>query len=280
MNNLTVKAVPFMGNELMAARDEDTGKIYAGVSYICKGIGLTEKQKDNEVSKIQKDLVLRKGEKKLPLKFEGQVREIQCIEIDFIPLWLAKISITPAMQRERPEAADKLVQYQLKTQKVLAAAFLPRAAKQLESVDSLNGMAKIILPVFASAGMRPEFQALALKQIYRRAGIDLPVDGLKTEREFYDLSTIARMSGIFSRSGKPHEKAAGAIIRELEISEDEREIVTFEKNGHQGTTYQYSQAVADKVKQWVMAHGYPDSVRGGGRNSYIVCYSSQPALAS
>ncbi len=58
-NQLSVKAVPFMGDELMAAKDEETGKIYAGVSYICKGIGLTEKQKDIEVSKIQKDLVLQ-----------------------------------------------------------------------------------------------------------------------------------------------------------------------------------------------------------------------------
>ena len=48
-------------------------------SCICKGIGLTEKQKDNKVSKIQKDLVFQKGAKKLPLKFEGQVREVECI---------------------------------------------------------------------------------------------------------------------------------------------------------------------------------------------------------
>ena len=280
MNNLTVKAVSFMGDELMAARDEDTGKIYAGVRWVCDGIGLSEGQAKAERLRIQNDVVLKQGGRNLVLPTKGGKQEVQCLDNEFVPLWLAKISITPAMQRERPEAADKLVQYQLKAQKVLAAAFLPRATKQLESVDALNDMAKFVLPVFASAGMRPEFQALALKQIYRRAGIDLPVDGLKTEREFYDLSTIARMASIFSRSGKPHEKAAGAIIRELEISEDEREIVTFEKNGHQGTTYQYSQAVADKVKQWVAVHGYPDSVRGGGRNSYIVCYSSRPALAS
>ena len=142
-NQLSVKAVPFMGDELMAAKDEETGKIYAGVSYICKGIGLTEKQKDNEVSKIQKDLVLQKGAKKLPLKFEGQVREVQCIELDFVPLWLAKITITPTMQTEHPEVADKLVQYQLKAKDVLAAAFI-QPQKPMSTLDFLEYTVKAI----------------------------------------------------------------------------------------------------------------------------------------
>ena len=53
-------------------------------------------------------------------------REVFCLKIDYVPLWLAKISITPTMQNEHPELADKLLQYQLKAKDVLAAAFLPQ----------------------------------------------------------------------------------------------------------------------------------------------------------
>ena len=41
MNTLEVKRVPFMGTDLMAARD-DEGTIWAGVSYICNGLGLSK----------------------------------------------------------------------------------------------------------------------------------------------------------------------------------------------------------------------------------------------
>ena len=43
-NRLEIKRVPFMGAELMAARDTD-GQIWAGVSYICNGIGLNKNEK-------------------------------------------------------------------------------------------------------------------------------------------------------------------------------------------------------------------------------------------
>lgn len=124
VNNLTVKSIPFLGNTLMAAKDETTGKVFAGVSYICRGIGLSKDQKDNEVRRVQRDIVLLWG----CVRFDAGVfdpnNEAVALDIDYIPLWLAKISITPAMQREQPEVAERLVKYQLKAKDVLAAAFL------------------------------------------------------------------------------------------------------------------------------------------------------------
>lgn len=60
MNELEVRKVPFMGAELMAARDND-GQIWAGVSYICRGIGLSKNEKDRQVKNVQSDRVLMKG---------------------------------------------------------------------------------------------------------------------------------------------------------------------------------------------------------------------------
>lgn len=128
MNQLQVieqKLIPFGDHELLAVKMAD-GKIYTSIALLCRGVGLSEKQKDAQVAKIQSDMVLNQGFEKLPLKFEGQVREYLCIELDYLPLWLAKISITPQMQQTNPLAVENLVNYQLKAKDVLAEAFLPK----------------------------------------------------------------------------------------------------------------------------------------------------------
>ena len=78
----------------------------------------------NERKKIKKDLVLSQGGLNLTLPTNGGEQDISCIELDYLPLWLAKISITPKMQKENPIVTTKLVNYQLKAKDVLAQAFI------------------------------------------------------------------------------------------------------------------------------------------------------------
>lgn len=122
-DELVVKEVEFMGDMLMAAKDSN-GNIWAGVSYFCNALGMSKGQKDRQVTNVQKDETLKRG----CFKFEAGVfdvaNEIVALRIDFIPLWLAKISITDTMKREHPELADKLLEYQLKAKDVLAQAFI------------------------------------------------------------------------------------------------------------------------------------------------------------
>ena len=126
MNSLTeIKRVPFMGCDLMAAKAED-GTIYAGVSYICNGMGMSEGQVKAERVRIRNDSVLSKGGRNFVLPSGGGSQETLCLELDYLPLWLAKISITPTMKAENPQLAERLVQYQLKAKDALAAAFLPK----------------------------------------------------------------------------------------------------------------------------------------------------------
>lgn len=124
MNELEIKKVPFMGTELMAARDND-GQIWAGVHWMCDGIGLSKGQMLRQVTNIGKDRVLSKGFANLQIPTDGGNQEVVCLKLDFVPLWLAKIAITPKMEKETPELADRLEQYQLRAKDVLAAAFLP-----------------------------------------------------------------------------------------------------------------------------------------------------------
>lgn len=118
MNELEVKKVPFLGTELMAARDED-GQIWAGVRWMCDGIGFSEGQRKRQIANIQADKVLSKGGSNLVLNGTGYGnREVLCLKLDFVPLWLAKISITPTMEAETPELAEKLMEYQMKVKEV------------------------------------------------------------------------------------------------------------------------------------------------------------------
>lgn len=124
-NNLVVKEVDFFGDTLKAARDEK-GIVWAGVNYFCHGIGLNKNERDRQVKNVQADEVLKRG----CVKFDAGVfdpnNETLGFQLEYIPLWLAKISITPAMKENAPELVEKLVNYQLKAKDVLAAAFLPQ----------------------------------------------------------------------------------------------------------------------------------------------------------
>ena len=129
MNELEVKKVPFMGTELMAARGND-GQIWAGIRWMCDGIGFSEGQRKRQIANIQEDTVLSKGGSNLILPTKGGTQRTLCLKLDYVPLWLAKIAITPRMERETPELAARLEQYQLKAKDVLAAAFLPQSRQQ------------------------------------------------------------------------------------------------------------------------------------------------------
>lgn len=124
MNGMEILEQEFDGDCIMTARLKEDGKIYVGIRWICEGIGLTKGQMQNERVKIKNDVVLKQGERNLVLPTKGGNQKTTCIEISYLPLWLAKISITPKMQEEKPEIMKKLISYQLKAKDVLADAFL------------------------------------------------------------------------------------------------------------------------------------------------------------
>lgn len=124
MNDLVIREVNFQGDILLATQKQD--RIYVGIANICNGLGLSKNQKDRQVKNIQDDYVLKQGCNNLSVKFDGQIRNVLCIELDFLPLWLAKISIIPRMIKENPALTNKLAEYQLKAKDVLSQAFLLR----------------------------------------------------------------------------------------------------------------------------------------------------------
>ena len=128
-SKLEVKEVDFVGDGLIAVKNKENGKIYAGVSLVCKGIGFTKDQKDRQVKNVQSDEVLKLGCVKFDAGVIDRNNEVLAIELDYLPLWLAKISLTPKMKKDQPEVVKKLVNYQLKAKDVLAEAFVHKESK-------------------------------------------------------------------------------------------------------------------------------------------------------
>ena len=124
-SGLVVKDVEFNGTWLKAVQDVQK-VIWVGIRWVCDGIGMTEDQRKRQIKNIQNDIVLNKGGSNLTLPTNGGRQNAWCIQLDFLPLWLAKISITPKMKKETPELVEKLVVYQIKAKDALAAAFLPQ----------------------------------------------------------------------------------------------------------------------------------------------------------
>lgn len=143
MNGLAVKDVQFNGATLRAAQDAEN-IIWVGVRWVCEGMGLSENRTDYERKRIQNDLVLSKGVKFYSLGKDRAKSDVLCLKLDFLPLWLAKISITPKMKKENPQLVENLIEYQLKAKDVLAAAFLNKTSvtsvgnyfKQIEDLQN------------------------------------------------------------------------------------------------------------------------------------------------
>lgn len=144
-----------------------------------------------------------------------------------------------------------------------------RAAAMLLNAKSRT--AKQMMALWTAAGVKPEYQALALGDYYRDDGIKLPAIALQGTKETYDKTTIAKKLGILSKSGKPHSAAIGAIIAKLKIADAEREQVPYCRNGHDGMDYQYTESVVNKVRNWVRANNFPMVISAGDKN-YSVQY--------
>ena len=53
MNDLVVKKVDLCGDAIMAAQDKD-GQVWAGVKWLCDGLGLTE---DQDLARLRHELL-------------------------------------------------------------------------------------------------------------------------------------------------------------------------------------------------------------------------------
>lgn len=157
----------------------------------------------------------------------------------------------------------------------------PVNSLQADNITVLNETAKILLPLYDELGMRPQFKFLAAKNLYSKAGLELPSGDLTVERQYFDLDAIASKVGLYSSKGNPHGQAVGAILKKLDIAEDEKNVVAFDTGSHAGTTIQYAQSVIDKVQSWLVENNYPTVIgyktSKGMEKKYTVIYGQNVA---
>lgn len=122
-----------------------------------------------------------------------------------------------------------------------SAAAEKRATAML--LNAKNRTASFLRKIYNEAGVKPEYQALALSDFYAVDGVNLPRIALQGTKVTYDKGNITAQLGVYSKasSGKrPHAQAIGLIISILDIAPEEREVVPYRHSGHDGADYQYT----------------------------------------
>ena len=140
-------------------------------------------------------------------------------------------------------------------------------------LNAKNRTAALLQKIYNEAGVKPEYQAIALSAFYARDGVNLPGIALQGTKVTYDKGTIAEKLGVYSKASggkKPHAQAIGLIISELPVSSDEKEAVPYSRNGHDGTDYQYTQSVVDKIQEWLLQRDCPNPISINGKKCEVI----------
>lgn len=126
-----------------------------------------------------------------------------------------------------------------------------------EKLPSVNMMVKNIKEALHDAGVDSKYIAAEVVRIYSDSGYPVNAPLISDTPKLWDCTSIAKKLGIFSESGRPHDKAVSAIIQKLDIFKDEVVRTAYSRNGHDGVTVQYKDSVFQKVKEWLQENGYP-----------------------
>lgn len=126
-----------------------------------------------------------------------------------------------------------------------------------EKLPSVNMMVKNIKEALHDAGVDSKYIAAEVVRIYSDSGYPVNAPVISDTPKLWDCTTIAKEIGIYSESGRPHDKAVSAIIQKLDIFTDEVVRTAYSRNGHDGVTVQYKDSVFQKVVEWLQENGYP-----------------------
>ena len=142
-------------------------------------------------------------------------------------------------------------------------------ANEIESLDTVNKTIEILTPFLDNAGIDEKAKLLTAKTIYKKAGIELPLE-IEEKEHFFDTVQIATKLNVYSKSNKPAFHAIGEIIKKLDIQDNEKLVVLESKRGWSGSVNKYSQSVIDKVRNWIEENNRPIKIAGEKKNYHVV----------
>lgn len=142
-------------------------------------------------------------------------------------------------------------------------------ANEIESLDTVNKTIEILTPFLNGAGIDEKAKLLTAKTIYKKAGIELPLE-IEEKEHFFDTKQIATKLNIYSKTNKPAFMAVCEIIKKLDIEEGEKLIVLANKENWNGTTTKYTESVIDKIRNWIEENNRPAKIAGEKKNYHVV----------
>lgn len=135
-NELVVKEVEFNGANLLACKRESDGKVFVALRKMCEELGLDP---SGQRKRIHRDETLEEGLTEVKMSsVENNIekqREIQVLDIDYLPLWLTGIKVNQCRAEIRPY----LKTFKLKAKDVLAKAFIKKDTYEV-MVEEYNQM--------------------------------------------------------------------------------------------------------------------------------------------
>lgn len=125
--SITPTQVQFYTDEVTAFQAND-GEVYAAANKVLRNIGFNEDRVKAIRKKWRDDRVVSTKGRYFTLRYSSGIQPVDkdtyCLSIKILPLALAKISITPELEKSYPEAVEKLIRYQLECADVLYKHFL------------------------------------------------------------------------------------------------------------------------------------------------------------
>ncbi|HBF9337549.1 TPA: BRO family protein [Clostridioides difficile] len=146
---------------------------------------------------------------------------------------------------------------------------LREKANEIESLDTVNKTIEILTPFLDNAGIDEKVKLLTAKTIYKKAGIELPLE-IEEKEHFFDTKQIATKLNMYSKTNNPAFVAVCEIIKKLDIKEEEKLIVLANKDNWNGTTTKYTESVIDKIRNWIEENNRPTKIAGEKKNFHVV----------
>lgn len=146
---------------------------------------------------------------------------------------------------------------------------LREKASEIEKLQLAYNSTSMLKELLDDAGFDNKSKLLTAKTLYKKAGIDLPIE-IDEEEHYFDTKQIASKLKIYSKSNKPAQMAVCEVIKKIKLEENEVKGV-WETNGSwTGTVNKYTESVIDKVKCWIDDNNKPAKIQGEKKNYHVV----------
>lgn len=297
-----------MENKLMTFKNDELGQIRIAVLDgepifnlydTCFNLGYvrTIKVKDKEYEQIRKDLITKTCES---LDISGlatdwitfKITYADRDKIDFENTWIDEQSFYDLCLESKAKHARAFRRW-------VTGEVLPSIRKtgsysikesdiqyNAEAICEVNAALLNILNLMNETKASVIDQLLTAVQFYSKIGIKIYVDTKVTtdssnankEKEWYTVSELAEMFGIYSKNGRPAKEALNCIISRLNnnaspslrITDAEKKLTYPEEKGWKEDTILYNDSVIGKIAAWFVMNNTPHIIEGGNREYEII----------